>query len=53
MQIFKGYDWAVENCTVKGKPIENRNKLINGYNNAKRKTKSAVIISKFEEDYYD
>ena len=53
MQIYKGYDWAVENCTVKGKPIEHRNKLINGYDNAKRKTKSAVIIGKFEEGYYD
>ena len=52
-EIYKGYDWAVENCTVKGKPIEHRNKLINGYDNAKRKTKSAVIIGKFEEGYYD
>jgi len=52
-EIFTGYDWAVEHCTVKGKPIEHRNKLINGYDNAKRKTKSAVIIGKFEEDYYD
>ncbi len=52
-EIFTGYDWAVEYCTVKGEPIEHRNKLINGYDNAKRKTKSAVIIGKFEEDYYD
>ena len=53
VEIYSCYDWAVENCTVKGKPIEDRNKLINGYDNAKRKTKSKFIISKFEEDYYD
>ena len=53
MQIYKGYDWAVGNCTVKGEPIEHRNKLINGYDNAKKKTKSAIIIGKFEKDYYD
>ena len=51
--IYECYDWAVENCTVKGKPIEHRNKLINGYDNAKRKTKSDIIIAKFEEDYYE
>ena len=53
MEIYDGYRWAVDNCTVKGKPIEHRNKLINGYDNAKKKTKSAVIIGKFEEDNYD
>tara|TARA_B100000315_G_scaffold250633_1_gene283766 strand:- start:272 stop:1234 length:963 start_codon:yes stop_codon:yes gene_type:complete len=52
VEIFSCFDWAVENCTVKGEPIEHRNKLINGYSNAKRKTKSAIIIAKFEEDYY-
>jgi len=51
--IYECYDWAVENCTVKGKPIKHRNKLINGYDNAKRKTKSDIIIAKFEEDYYE
>ena len=29
------------------------NKLINGFDNAKRKTKSSIIIGNFEEDYYD
>ena len=53
MEIFAGYDWAVKNCSVKGKSIEHRNKLINGYDNAKMKTKSAIIIGKFEEDHYD
>ena len=53
VEIFKCYDWAVENCTVKGEPIEHRNKLINGYDNAKKKTKSAIIIARFEETYYD
>jgi len=53
VEIFKCYDWAVENCTVQGKPIEHRNNLINGYDNAKRRNKSAVIIFKFEEDNYD
>ena len=45
--IYECYDWAVENCTVKGKPIEDRNDLINGYDNAKRKKKSNIIIAKF------
>jgi len=53
MEIFAGYDWAIKNCNVKGEPIEHRNKLINGYDNAKNKTRSAIIIGKFEEDYYD
>ena len=52
-RVYTGYDWAVEHCTVDEKPIEHRNKLINGYDNGKRKNKSAVIIGKFEEDYYD
>jgi len=53
MQIFAGYDWAVENCTVKGKPISSWLKLKNGYENGKMKTKTDIIIAKFEEDYYD
>jgi len=53
VEIYSCYDWAVENCTVKGKPIEDRNDLINGYDNAKRKKKSNIIIAKFERDYYD
>ena len=38
MEIFAGYDWAVKNCNIKGKPIEHRNKLINNYDNADHTT---------------
>ena len=51
--IIDGYRWGVENCTVRGKPIEDEYDLVDGYDNGKRKKKSRYIIMKFEEDNYD
>jgi len=51
--IIDGYRWGVENCTVRGKPIEDEYDLVDGYDNGKRKKKSRYIIMRFEEDNYD
>jgi len=51
--IIDCYRWGLENCTVRGEPIEDETDLVDGYDNAKRKKKSRYIIGRFEEDYYD
>ena len=52
MDIYDGYRWAVENCTVKNKPIPDWLNLKNGYENAKERNRASIKIYKFERDYY-
>ena len=53
MEIYDGYRWAVENCTVKGESIPSWLNLKNGYENAKERNRASIKIYKFEEDYYE